>query len=450
MVGNSKGENYKIGQPCLSFRFKCGCITYKILKQGDLKYKDLEKILKILQEIPNEKKRDEAIRLILQTANDTITCEVLLSMLSNGRIQKEQTIKQWDETLFLKFTNKEISNMPERFRKEFILQDRVVHCLKRKSGKRTYNYMIRYRRNGLNIVATSNDLQEAKAKFIQKLNECSNENIGKSSRSKMVNGVSTNFHEFSTYYFENYRKRKVAPQTYLNDACRYKNHVRPYLGNKSLLDITPMDCQQLLDSLLEKGMSKTNNEIYSLLNGIFKMAIAHNIIAQNPLSIVVIEKHHCKHGKALTKAEEKELLNQSKGTKYEKIFALALYTGLRPNELETAKVQGEFIVARNSKRKGGKIEYKKIPISPMLKPYFEEDMGIEMIGLQYVREQFNKILPNHILYDLRTTFYTRCEECGVAPPARDHFVGHSSSVLNATYTDLSDEYLLKEGKKLVW
>ena len=86
----------------------------------------------------------------------------------------------------------------------------------------------------------------------------------------------------------------------------------------------------------------------------------------------------------------------------------------------------------------------------MLKPYFEKDVGMEMPGLQYIRDQFNKVLLKHILYDLRTTFYTRCEECGVAPPARDHFVEHSSSVLNATYTDLSDEYLLKEGKKLVW
>ena len=163
-----------------------------------------------------------------------------------------------------------------------------------------------------------------------------------------------------------------------------------------------------------------------------------------------LAKHHCKHGKALTKAEEKILLEQNKGTKYEKIFALGLYTGVRPNEYETAKVEGDFIVAKNSKRKGGKVEYKKIPISPMLKPYFKKEKSMDMPGLQYIREQFNKALPNHILYDLRTTFYTRCEECGVAPPARDHFVGHSSSVLNATYTDLSDEYLLKEGKKLVW
>ena len=226
-----------------------------------MKYKDLEKILKILQEIPNEKKRDEAVRLILQTANDTITCETLSSLLSRNPIQKEQTIKRRDETLFLKFTNKEISNMSERFRKEFILQDKVVHCLKRKSGKRTYNYMIRYRRNGLYIVATSNNLEEAKAKFITKLNEYGSGKTDKQSRSKTVNGVSTNFHEFSTYYFENYRKRKVSEQTYYNDMCRYKNHVKPHFEDKDVDEITPAECQKLLDGFLEKGMTKTNHEI---------------------------------------------------------------------------------------------------------------------------------------------------------------------------------------------
>lgn len=70
----------------------------------------------------------------------------------------------------------------------------------------------------------------------------------------------------------------------------------------------------------------------------------------------------------------------------------------------------------------------------------------QLVGKEY---QYS-ILPNHILYDLRTTFYTHCEECGVAEPARDEFVGHSRGRLNNAYSDLSDEYLLKEGKKLVW
>ena len=222
-----------------------------------MKYKELEKILKILQEIPNEKKRDEAIRLILQTANETITCDALVSLLENGKKRKEQTIKRQDETLFLKFTNKEISNMPERFRKEFILQDRVVHCLKRKSGKHTYNYVIRYRRSGWNIVVSSNDLETAKAKFIERLNKKVEDIISikenrKGTVSTIINGVSTNFHEFSTYYFENYRKRKVSQQTYYNDMCRYKNHIKPCFGDKSLLEITPAECQQFLDGYLEK------------------------------------------------------------------------------------------------------------------------------------------------------------------------------------------------------
>ena len=40
-------------------------------------------------------------------------------------------------------------------------------------------------------------------------------------------------------------------------------------------------------------------------------------------------------------------------------LAISLFTRLRPNELSTAKIEGNFIVAINSKRKNGKVEYKK-------------------------------------------------------------------------------------------
>ena len=130
------------------------------------------------------------------------------------------------------------------------------------------------------------------------------------------------------------------------------------------------------------------------------------------------------------------------------MFAVALYTGLRPNEYKTARIEGDFIVANNSKRKNSKVELKKIPITPMLKPYLEGVTELKFTRLEQIRNKFNKILPGHKLYDLRTTFYTRCQECGVLPAARDEFVGHSLGELGNTYTDLSDEFLLAEGRKI--
>ena len=123
------------------------------------------------------------------------------------------------------------------------------------------------------------------------------------------------------------------------------------------------------------------------------------------------------------------------------------FTGLRPNEYNTAKIEGQFIVAVNSKRKHKRVEYKRIPITPMLAPYVQGITSFEIVNRDVIREKFKAILPNHIVYDMRTTFYSRCKECGIADAARDEFVGHSLGALGNAYTDLSDEYLLQEGAK---
>lgn len=406
-----------------------------------MKYKEIEEILKAVQHISGEKNREKVFQLMLNAKKKS----------SDERDQDKVCIveKQIGKTLLLKFTKQEIAKMPIRFRREFLIEGRVVHCRKRKSGRNTYNYVLRYRRNGFDITASSNDLEEARRKFIDEMKSADRgEPVVKVE--KMKSGVPTNFDAFSMYYFENYRKRKVSQITYENDMYRYKNHLKNVFGELELNEILPKQIQEFLDAYDNKGQNKTNRELYSLLNGIFKMAMAHKIIDNNPMAVVIVAKRKSKHGKALTKAEEKILLNGVKGTRYELVMALSLYTGLRPNEIYTARVEGRFIIAKNSKRKTEEIEYKKIPILSMLKPYLKGVKEFKFPTLEYIRGKFNELLPNHIFYDLRTTFYTRCEECGVAEPARDAFVGHSRGELNNTYSDLSDEYLLREGKKLVW
>lgn len=338
--------------------------------------------------------------------------------------------------------SKELSLMPKTFRKEFRTQGCTAHVRKRRSGKNSWNYEIRYRRNGYNITASANNLDQAKHKFIEMLG----------SAEKCVKNkerpIPSTFDKFANYFFEKFYKRKVGQSTFRVAMSNYKNHVAPHFGDMPLKQITADKCQELLDRLIDEDKVRTEENVFTMLNMIFKAAVKHGVMAHNPIDMVFHTKHEREHGKALTKDEERKLLEQTAGTPYQLMFAIGLYTGLRPNEYKTAYIDGDFIVANNSKRKNGKVELKKIPITPMLAPYLEGVKELHFTRLEQIRHKFNGILPAHKLYDLRTTFYTRCMECGVAEVATKTFVGHALGGMADTYTDLSDEFLYTEGQKL--
>ena len=370
------------------------------------------------------------------------------SLFASHGERADSDIKKDTETSVstkLTFTQKEIKNMATTFKKVFIANGLAAHVLKKKSGKNSYCYEIRYRANGYSIIVSSTDLQKAKAKFLAKTTPSEIEKyfIGSNSSSQNFSTLE----QFTLYFFETHRKNKVTPQTYKCDAGRLKNYIFPTLGKMPLNQITPDKCQALLASIKQDGKGKTADEIYSLLSIIFKGAIAYGLLQKSPLAIVQHTKHVKESGTALSKDEERLLFTRLTEPNFRIALTISLFTGLRPNELSTAKIQGDFIVAINSKRKNGKIEYKKIPIINRLRPFL--DNGIpELPTPQLLRRRVSAALPNHKLYDLRTTFYTRCDEYGVAEPARDEFVGHSGGALTNAYRDLSDEYLLREGQKL--
>ena len=397
---------------------------------------ELKNLLEALKYIPDEDKRDEATQLMLKSASESITLERL------KKITGFDSRGQDNEEVFWRFSAKELSLMPKTFRKEFRTQGCTAHVRKRRSGKNSWNYEIRYRRNGYNITASANNLDQAKHTFIEMLGSAE-----KCVKNKERTIPST-FDKFANYFFEKFYKRKVGESTFRVAMSNYKNHVAPHFGDMPLKSITADRCQELLDRLIDEDKVRTEENVFTMLNMIFKAAVKHGVMAHNPIDMVFHTKHEREHGKALTKDEERKLLEQTAGTPYQLMFALALYTGLRPNEYKTAVIDGDFIVANNSKRKNGKVESKKIPITPMLAPYLEGVNELHFTRLEQIRHKFNGILPDHKLYDLRTTFYTRCMECGVAEVATKTFVGHALGGMADTYTDLSDEFLYTEGQKL--
>ena len=392
-----------------------------------MNYKELETLFDVIKYVP-EDRRDEATNAILKAAADSISLEKIKSLtdVKDSQQQKSTDLSASE----VKFSQKEMKQMPRKFRQLFRVQGMTARVYRRQSNAGNYNYEIRLRTHGYNIYASSNNLEEAKRKFIDKLVEYEKYGDTKSN-------VPQTFVKFTEYFFDNFYSRKVAAETLRIAKSQFKNHLSPYFGDVPIRRIVPKKCQELYDGLEEQGKGKTAEDVFSLLNVIFKAAIKHAIITHNPLDMVFHTKHEREHGTALTKEEEKKLLTETAGTPYQLMFAIGLYTGMRPNEYFTAKIEGDFIVANNSKRKNGKAELKKIPITPMLKPYLQPLVGkLEFTRLEQIRKKMRSILPNHKLYDLRTTFYTRCTECGIAEAALKKFVGHTLVGLADTYTDL--------------
>lgn len=334
------------------------------------------------------------------------------------------------------FSNKEIMEMPQKYRKLFRTEKLRAYIRKRIRGN-SVNYEARCRMAGIDISASGTTVEEAKKRFLEKLHTADQ---GEPTT------LPTKYQDFCLYYFEKFRKRRVAAETYRLDLGRSKNHIFPAIGNKALRSITPSDCQILLDSLTERGMGKTADEVFSLMNDVFKGAIAHNLIDRNPLSTVIHEQHERESGTALTYAEEAALLNCD--SKYRLQFIIILYTGMRPCEYSFLQRKGNMLITRNRKRKNGKIEYKRIPISPMLAPHIGDMQEFHFAYPQTLYKNLLKIVPGHPLYDLRTTFCTRIRECGVLEAAVKEMMGHSEGKLMNAYTDLSDEFLYAEAAKI--
>lgn len=344
-----------------------------------------------------------------------------------------------DETGFLNFTNKEISKMPKAFRHTFIAEGKVICYRKRKRGKVSCSYEARYRRHGYNISVSTTNLLDLKRIFIDALHAAES--------GTPTLKIPTNFDEFALYWFNNFHRRKVAAKTYDHDIKLYDRHIKAAFGKFTMRTVNAVALQTFLDKFEDRP--KTAQDLYSILNQIFDCAVKHGLINLNTLGMCFRVQYQKEHGTLISKDEERKLLNAYNGTEWQLPFAVVFYTGLRPDEYLTATLDGKFIKAKNSKHgKNGEIVYKRIPITPMLRPYLQGITELNMPKPRMLNNRLKKVLPNHKLYDMRTTFQTRCSECGIAENAIGVFMGNSIGKLKDAYTDFSEDYLLKEGEKL--
>ena len=302
------------------------------------------------------------------------------------------------------------------------------------------SYEIRFRKKGSNISASGKTLADAKLSFINKMN-------GPES------SVSTRFNDIAMEFFTKYHHKRVCEAFYKGNLRAYEMHIAPFTKKYNIKQVTGSVCRAILEEV--ESTPRMQETVYSLLNQIFKYAMncpdgkGDRMISINPMAAIAFRKPEREHSTPLRDEEEKTILEAVAGTKYEPYIALLLYTGVRVGELRTVQVIDDTkLKAVNEKRKGGKLEYKTLPVNPMLKPYLEAIKEMKSIGYKYLRKKIRTILGEERMpKDFRTTFYTRCDALGINPVVRDAVVGHTSGKLHSTYSHLSDEQLCAEMQK---
>lgn len=357
-----------------------------------------------------------------------------------------------------KLSTKEILYMPKKIQNLFAHGDKIIPYRFHKGV-----FEVHYRRNGLNIYASSKDFQEMKRKFIELLSL--SEPVPKVKPYNM-NRPNAHYEKRYDILFVDYvdqwltmKKVTVKASTYAEYERICEKNLKPAFQDMLIVQMTRGMIQEYLFKFIREGKARTAQKLHLLLTCIFDLAV-EDLEIKNPMKKIELPYYESKKGSAFTKQEERKLVDYCiKNTNRAATSALLilLYFGLRQSELAGITVENETLTCTTSKQLKGRIEVKRdIPFTPMAKKvlsYVDFEKAKET-KQRTIASAMRRLFPNHHPHELRYTFITRCKECGVNPEVVMLWDGHSfdkdvkSTEVDRGYTDYSQEYLRKEALKV--
>lgn len=347
---------------------------------------------------------------------------------------------------YLKFTKLEIHSMPEHIRVLLIYNENLVTY-------RYHNgiYHARYRRDGYHIEVASADLSVLKKKFLTAISL----QTPKEKEDKRFPFMRDFVNEWI-----NIKKLAVKENTLKSYTDLIGKHIIPVFGDKRINAITRSEIHAYLSDLVANNKNRTAAKLKQLLGAIFDIAV-EDYGFKSPMTKVTLPHYETKKGKALTKAEEKTLVDwctSHQDSTAASALLILLYTGMRVGELKSAKLHDNYIECQTEKiRKGYADEFRKIPISPMLRKVMQFiDFNKAISACHgWIKDKLNEIFNHsHHPHELRYTFITRAKEAGCNLELVMLWDGHKfdqhvkSSAVDRGYTDYSDEYYFKEIEKI--
>ena len=189
----------------------------------------------------------------------------------------------------------------------------------------------------------------------------------------------------------------------------------------------------------------------------FEFALGEELIERSPMRFIRPPQYEEQNGVALTLEEEREFLRLLDGSKCDGVIKHALifllYTGIRRSELASARIEDGFVSVVCSKvRKGFKDKRRTIPVTPMLARWLPQMNVNELRDVRpdALTQAMKRLMPAHHLHELRHTFITRCQECGVPREVVSVWAGHAADNTQTSnvYTHFSPEFMKEQAQKV--
>ena len=185
-------------------------------------------------------------------------------------------------------------------------------------------------------------------------------------------------------------KPRLSERTHDDYTYLLKRYVRASIGARILTDISAADIQVLYAKMSEAGLSpRIVRYVHTVLSAALKKAVKLTLLRFDPTSVVELPKQTRKEIKAFSPEEATCFLDAAKEDRHGVLLALALATGMRPEEyfgLQWKDVdwkQGTVIVQRALiwRTKGGGWYFSEtktsrsrrtIPLPPSMIPQLKE------------------------------------------------------------------------------
>lgn len=134
-------------------------------------------------------------------------------------------------------------------------------------------------------------------------------------------------------WLQNAARGRVRERTFDDYSDLLTRYVRPALGKTRLCDLRPLDIQNLYTDMQDNDLSaRTVRYTHAVLNSALKQAVKWLMLSQNPAALVELPKLTRKEMAALSVDEAARFLAAAREDRFALMFALALSTGMRPEE----------------------------------------------------------------------------------------------------------------------